>query len=64
MDVEIDEDTGIHEALPASEESQDTNQLTSDEVQPKAQTSNAEAIKLQNNLKLRKRTKTGCLSKL
>ena len=64
MEAEIDEDTPVQESLPISEDAQDDNQSNSDEVLPKAKGSNAEAIKLQNNLKARKRTKTGCLSKL
>ncbi|MCJ1380154.1 hypothetical protein MMC17_003257 [Xylographa soralifera] len=62
MEAEIDEEIIIHEAFPNSEDSQDGNQLALDEAQSKAQNSSAEAIKLQNNLKARKRTKTGCLT--
>ncbi|MCJ1398768.1 hypothetical protein MMC11_001969 [Xylographa trunciseda] len=62
MEAEIDEDTFVHEAPPAAEEAQESNQLAEDETQSNAQNSSAEAIKLQNNLKARKRTKTGCLT--
>ncbi|MCJ1393117.1 hypothetical protein MMC18_005989 [Xylographa bjoerkii] len=62
MEAERDEDRLIHETLPASEDALDGNQLAADEAEAKAQNSSAEAIKLQNNLKARKRTKTGCLT--
>ena len=63
MEAEIDEDTLVQDAVPVSEDAQDDSQLASDEVQTTARNSNAEAIKVQNNLKARRRTKTGCLSK-
>ena len=64
MEAGTDEDTRVQDSVPASEDAQDGNPVASGEEQTKAQAGNAEAIKLQNNLKARKRTKTGCLSKL
>ncbi|MCJ1286698.1 hypothetical protein MMC26_006044 [Xylographa opegraphella] len=62
MEAGIEEDTLIHDSPPISEDAPDGTRLASNEGPFTAQNSNAEAIKLQNNLKARKRTKTGCLT--
>ncbi|MCJ1434588.1 hypothetical protein MMC27_003957 [Xylographa pallens] len=65
MEAEQDEDSPVLESSPTSEDAQDDNKLTSDKVQkvqPKAKYDSAKAIKRKNNLKARKRTKTGCLT--
>ncbi|MCJ1478213.1 hypothetical protein MMC13_006889 [Lambiella insularis] len=59
MEIEIAEDAIFHDSSPTEEQPPAT---IPEQTPTKAQASNAEAIKLQNNLKARKRTKTGCLT--
>lgn len=59
MEVEAVEDVTLHDVSPTDEEPPVANP---EGTLTEAQASSAESIKLQNNLKQRKRTKTGCLS--